>query len=176
VTTSSPTRGVAGGDRPADRLEPPHEWEQLSHPAEDPESARDLVEAHARPAGPRPISANERSFMVLVRNAMFRRVELAARRAYDDLGELDAELGMDADAWREAVEAYLKEHDSIGTGPDARGPHMIVVEREGRTWRVQQILGRPRGRPRQADRRRGRPDASDEAAELVLSEVDLVEL
>ncbi len=152
------------------------EWEQLSHPAEDPESARDLVEAHAHPAGPRPVTANERSFMVLVRNAMFRRVELAARRAYDELGELDSELGMDAGTWREALEAYFKEHDSIGTGPDARGPHMIVVEKDGRSWRVQQILADPEGDHDWRVVAEVDLDASDEAAELVLAEVDLVEL
>jgi superfamily II RNA helicase len=152
------------------------EWEQLSHPPEDPESARDLVEAHARPAGPRPITANARSFRVLVRNAMFRRVELAARRAYDELGDLDAEAGMDAEAWREQLEAYFKQHDTIDTGPDARGPHMLLVETEGRTWRVQQILGDPAGDHDWRITAEVDLDASDEAAELVLEVAGLVEL
>jgi superfamily II RNA helicase len=152
------------------------EWEQLSHPAEDPESATDLVEAHAHPAAPRPISANERSFRVLVRNAMFRRVELAARRAYDELGGLDADTGMDADAWQEALEAYFKAHDSIDTGPDARGPHMLLVEKEHRTWHVQQILGDPAGDHDWRIRAEVDLDASDEAAELVLEVTGLVEL
>jgi hypothetical protein len=152
------------------------EWEQLSHPAEDPASARDLVEAHAHPAGPRPITANDRSFRVLVRNAMFRRVELAARRAYDELGELDAEAGLDADAWRDDIEAYFKEHDSIDTGPDARGPHMLVVERQDRTWRVQQILGDPAGDHDWRITAEVDLDACDEAAELVLQVTGLVQL
>jgi superfamily II RNA helicase len=152
------------------------EWEQLSHPAEDPESAVDLVRAHARPAQARPITANERSFRVLVRNALFRRVELAARRRYDELGELDAGAGMDAEAWREAVEAYFKEHDSIDTGPDARGPHMIVLEQEGRTWRVQQIVGDPEGDHDWRIVAEVDLDASDEAAELVLEVGGLVQL
>ncbi|MGH3364636.1 MAG: DEAD/DEAH box helicase [Nocardioidaceae bacterium] len=144
------------------------EWEQLSHPADDPESAVDLVEAHARPKQPRPVSANERSFRVLVRNALFRRVELAARRRYDELGELDAEAGMDAEAWREAVEAYFKEHDEIDIGPDARGPHMLVVEKEGRTWRAQQIIGDPDGDHDWRIFAEVDLDASDEAGELVM--------
>ena len=41
------------------------------------------------PAEPKPITANERAFRVLVRNAMFRRVELASLRRWIDLGELD---------------------------------------------------------------------------------------
>jgi len=144
------------------------EWEQLTHPADDPESAVDLVEAHARPATPRPISANERSFRVLVRNALFRRVELAARRRYDELGELDAESGMDAEVWREAGEAYFKEHDEIDIGPDARGPHMLVVETAGRTWRAQQIIGDPDGDHDWRIFAEVDLDASDEAGELVM--------
>jgi superfamily II RNA helicase len=152
------------------------EWEQLSHPAEDPESARDLVEVHTRRAEPRPISANERSFRVLVRNAMFRRVELAARHAYDELGELDAEEGLDAESWREAAEAYFKEHDTIDIGPDARGPHMLLVEKDGRTWRVQQILGDPEGDHDWRILAEVDLDASDEAAELVMRVEGLVQL
>jgi hypothetical protein len=152
------------------------EWEQLSHPPEDPESARDLVEAHAHPAGPRPITANARSFRVLVRNAMFRRVELAARRAYDELGELDAEAGMDAAAWQEQLEAYFTQHDAIDTGPDARGPHMLLIEKETRTWRVQQILGDPDGDHDWRITAEVDLDASDEEAELVLEVTGLVEL
>lgn len=105
---------------------------------------------------------------MLVRNALFRRVELAARRRYDELGALDAEAGMDAEAWREAVEAYFKEHDEIDIGPDARGPHMLVVEKEGRTWRAQQIIGDPEGDHDWRIFAEVDLDASDEAGELVM--------
>ncbi|HSE08056.1 MAG TPA: DUF3516 domain-containing protein, partial [Nocardioidaceae bacterium] len=152
------------------------EWEQLSHPADDPESAADLVRAHARPAQARPITANERSFRTLVRNAMFRRVELAARRAYEDLGELDPERGPDAETWREMVEAYFKEHDEIDIGPDARGPHMLLLEQEGRTWRVQQIVGDPEGHHDWRILAEVDLDASDEAGELVMQVEGLVQL
>ena len=40
-------------------------------------------------AGPPPVTANVRAFRVLVRNAMFRRVELAALRKWQELAELD---------------------------------------------------------------------------------------
>ncbi|HSJ20159.1 MAG TPA: DUF3516 domain-containing protein [Nocardioidaceae bacterium] len=152
------------------------EWEQLSHPADDPESAVDLVEAHTRRAEPRPISANERSFRVLVRNAMFRRVELAARHAHEELGELDAEQGLDAEAWREACEAYFKEHETIDIGPDARGPQMLLIEKDERTWRVQQIVGDPEGHHDWRILADVDLDASDEAAELVMRVEGLVQL
>ena len=76
--------------------------------------------------GPAAVTANPRAFRVLLRNALFRRVELAALRRWDELGALDAEAGRDAVRWEAALEPYFAEHGyddrSIGTGPDARGP------------------------------------------------------
>ena len=149
------------------------EWEELTHPGE---TSADLVQAHARPAEAPPITANERSFRVLVRNALFRRVELAAHKRYDELGELDGDADLDADVWREALEAYYKEHDRIDIGPDARGPHMLLVEKEGRTWRVQQIVGDPEGDHDWRILAQVDLDASDEAAELVMRVEGLVQL
>ena len=90
------------------------EWEKLRDPAEVPAAAVD--------ERPPAVTGNPRAFRVLVRNALFRRVELAALRRYEDLGELDAEAGWDADAWADALEPYFDEHADIGTGADARGP------------------------------------------------------
>ena len=148
------------------------EWEQLT-------SGDDLVDPSvplAEPRPPRPITANERSFRVLVRNAMFRRVELAARRRYDELGELDAASGMDAVAWQEALATYFAEHDSIDTGPDARGPHMLLVEQAGRRWRVQQIVGDPEGFHDWRILAEVDLDASDEEGDLVIAVTALTRL
>jgi superfamily II RNA helicase len=151
------------------------EWEQLTRPEglEGLELRSRGVES-AEPA--RPFTANERAFRVLVRNAMFRRVELAARGAYDELGRLDADTGWDADTWREAVEAYFKEHDRIDTGPDARGPHMLIIEADGRTWRVQQIIGDPEENHDWRILAVVDLDACDDAAELVLDVEGLAQL
>ncbi|MGZ4501018.1 MAG: DEAD/DEAH box helicase [Nocardioidaceae bacterium] len=133
------------------------EWEQLT----DPDRAAE-VEPQAVPAAPRPITANERSFRVLVRNAMFRRVELAARRRYDELEELDG------DVWREPLERYFAEYADIDTGPDARGPAMLLVEREPGRWLVQQIIGDPDGDHDWRIHAEVDLAASDEAGELVI--------
>ncbi len=96
----------------------------------------------------RPVTANDRAFRVLVRNAMFRRVELAARRDWTTLGELDGAAGWEADAWRDALEAYWEEHDVILTDADARGPGLLVVETDhggGAAWRVRQTIHDPEG-------------------------------
>jgi superfamily II RNA helicase len=120
------------------------EWEALRHPDEG-----DLTAENRRkgglPDGPPPVTRNERAFRVLVRNELFRRVDLAARRAYHPLGELDAASGWDADAWQDAMDGYFEEHDSLGIGPDARGPSLLMIEREPDVWKVRQIFDDPAG-------------------------------
>jgi superfamily II RNA helicase len=112
------------------------EWEKLTNP--DPESA-------GLAAKPKTLTSNTRAFRVLVRNTLFRRVTLAALRHYDELGALDAADGWNAAAWQEALEEYYEVHDDLGTGPDARGPAMLIVE-EGKTaWTVRQIFDDPAG-------------------------------
>ncbi|APU20411.1 DEAD/DEAH box helicase [Actinoalloteichus sp. GBA129-24] len=139
------------------------EWEQLTDPGQ-PVTAE--VTVGDRPRG---VTTNVRAFRVLVRNALFRRVELAALRRYDLLGELDGESGWDADAWSEAVEPYFEEHDSIGTGPDARGPRLLIIEEEGRTWRVRQIFDDPAGDHDWGISAEIDLDESDEAGTAVLT-------
>lgn len=111
------------------------EWERLRNPGE----AATMVVDDKPPA----VTGNVRAFRVLVRNALFRRVELAALRRYDELGGLDAEDGWDADAWAEALEPYFEAYDEIGTGPAARGPALLMIEQGRDRWTVRQILDDP---------------------------------
>ncbi|WP_097231200.1 DEAD/DEAH box helicase [Streptomyces zhaozhouensis] len=118
------------------------EWEQLANP-----ETEDAEEARERADQVRPVTANARAFRVLVRNAMFRRVELAALDRYRELGELDGDDGWDAEAWRTALEGYWEEYDELGTGPDARGPRLLAIEEhpEDGLWRVRQTFADPAG-------------------------------
>ncbi|HLL65037.1 MAG TPA: DUF3516 domain-containing protein [Micromonosporaceae bacterium] len=112
------------------------EWERLRNPTDEPVAV--VTE-------PPAVTRNVRAFRVLVRNALFRRVELAALERYGELGELDAESGWDADAWRAALEPYFDLYDDIGTGPAARGPAMLLIEMQRDRWLVRQIFDDPAG-------------------------------
>jgi len=103
-----------------------------------------------------------------VRNALFRRVELAALRRYAELGALDAEAGWDAGAWAGALEPYFAEHDEIGTGPDARGPAMLIIDAQPDRWTVRQIFDDPAGDHDWGISAEVDLDASDEAGIAVL--------
>ena len=139
------------------------EWEQLVDP-DDPESP---ITPSSIAAQPKPITSNERAFRVLVRNAMFRRVQLASLRRWIDLGELDPELGQDA--WEDDIRAYFDEHDWIGTGPDARGPQMLQIAKEPGRWLVRQVIDDPAGDHDWGITAVVDLAASDEAGEAVLT-------
>ncbi|HTZ24336.1 MAG TPA: DUF3516 domain-containing protein [Streptosporangiaceae bacterium] len=144
------------------------EWSKLRDPAAEPEAAID--------ERPPAVTGNPRAFRVLVRNAMFRRVELASLRRYADLGELDAGAGWDAEAWAEALEPYFEEHADIGTGPDARGPAMLIIDRERNDWSVRQIFDDPAGDHDWGISAVVDLNASDEAGAAVIRVTDVGQL
>ncbi|MGW4848700.1 DEAD/DEAH box helicase [Nocardia brasiliensis] len=112
------------------------EWEQLTNPGAETDAEQLAFGAETV----RPISANERAFRVMIRNAMFRRVELAALRRWDLLDE----LGTGPD-WAAELAPYFAEYERIGTGPDARGPQLFQIERRPGFWQVRQVLDDPAG-------------------------------
>ncbi|MEN2739006.1 DUF3516 domain-containing protein [Microbacterium sp. X-17] len=131
------------------------EWEELVHP----DAARHAAESgELAPPAPRNVTTNRRAFFVLVRNELFRRVQLAALDKVQELGALENEAAGLAEAatpsftelqWDEALEAYYAEHDEILTDASARAAAMIVVDEtpaaaEG-IWRVRQIIADPAG-------------------------------
>jgi superfamily II RNA helicase len=111
------------------------EWEKLRNPSED-------TEIEDRPP---VVTSNLRAFRVLARNALFRRIELAARRDWYALGELDGESGWDAEAWQEALAPYFAEHDEIGADANARGPHLLMIDEGTERWTVRQVIDDPAG-------------------------------
>jgi superfamily II RNA helicase len=140
------------------------EWERLR----DPDA---LMAGGDQGTGTLPpaVTGNKRAFRVLVRNALFRRVELAALGHYDELGALDAEAGWDAAAWEDAVEPYFDQHEQIGTGPDARGPALLIIEEFPGRWEVRQIFDDPAGDHDWGLEAMVDLAASDEAGEAVIT-------
>src|SRR5262245_53365317 len=132
------------------------------------------VRPPAYPHGaPAPVTGNKRAFRVLVRNELFRRVQLAARRRYDELGALDEQAGWDAEAWEDALEPYFAGHSEIGAGPDARGPGLLIIEELRGRWDVRQIFDDPAGDHDWGLSARVDLAASDEAGEAVLEVADV---
>nr|WP_274636785.1 DEAD/DEAH box helicase [Microbacterium bovistercoris] len=112
------------------------EWEQLVHPAVDPD-------APVVPPAPPSVVANHRAFTVLVRNELFRRVQLAALQRDDELVALDPDA-----SWPEALDEYFAEHETMGIDGRARSPRLCAID-EGAAasglWRVEQTIDDPAG-------------------------------
>ncbi len=140
------------------------EWEALT----DPELVAAAAEraASGAPVLPaRPITSNERAFRVMVRNAVWRRVELVADDGWEALGDLEAQVAalpeppleplMTREDWDDALEAYYDDHGSVVLDADARGPQRLRVEvlpgerstitdgAPGRVWQVVQTVTDP---------------------------------
>lgn len=115
------------------------EWAELIDPAAHlPEDEQAVV-----PPAPPSVVTNRRAFTVLVRNELFRRVQLAALERDEELAELDPEVD-----WPGALDRYYDEHDEIGTGPAARSPRMVAIDESDASsgiWRVEQTIDDPAG-------------------------------
>jgi superfamily II RNA helicase len=157
------------------------EWEALTDP-ESVERAAEALAAGEGPAPPRPITANERTFVVMVRNAMFQKVRLAARDRFDTLGLLEAEAvtlaggsgkpAMGEAEWEAALGTYWDEYESIGTGPAARSPALLAIDRaDPRRWTVRQTVEDPEGHHDFAVVATVDLEASDAAGEPVIHTV-----
>ena len=142
------------------------EWEKLA-------AGAGVETAPVAPPPPETLTANVRAFTVLVRNALFRRVELAALRRYADLGELDAAAGWDADRWRDAIETYFSEYDRMGTGGDARNPALLHIDAGEEKWLVRQVFDDPDDDHDWGIRAEVDLAASDEAGEPVVTVTDV---
>ncbi len=133
------------------------EWEALSNP--DPDAHRrarallgldvDGAEAAVALAPPtRSVLTNQRAFLVMLRNALFRRVQAAAFERYDELAELDAARGFGEQKWRDALAGYYDEYDDIRVDADARAASLLELDRSSAPegfWRFRQVLLDPNG-------------------------------
>lgn len=168
------------------------EWEALS----DPEHVPGRVAHHEPPPPPRPISKQGRTFEVMVRNAMWARVDLVSRDDLDGLMRLERaaaertdpprSVGMGRSVWDEAIEDYYAEHDTVLIDGDARSPSLLELgpERTGepvgveegtsaRVRDVRQTIHDPEGHHDWVIDALIDCDASDEAGELVLPTVTM---
>ncbi|MDR5698515.1 DEAD/DEAH box helicase [Agromyces aerolatus] len=121
------------------------EWAELIDPTLHDADAEQAVV----PPAPPSVVSNRRAFTVLVRNELFRRVQLAALERDDELAELDPEAD-----WPGALDRYYAEHDSIGVDAAARSPRLVAIDETdasagaggpGGVWRVEQTIDDPAG-------------------------------
>ncbi|MBC8365173.1 MAG: DUF3516 domain-containing protein [Actinobacteria bacterium] len=124
------------------------EWERLRNP--DDYDAADRVAA--TPMDDRPdVTAEPRAFRVMVRNEVFRWVQLLARRKHAALAEVPTvgDEPWTAASVAEAIAPYWDDFVEIPTDARARGAGFFVLDDSGgvgaETWPVTQTIADPDG-------------------------------
>ena len=98
----------------------------------------------AAPPAAEEVVRDRRGLTLLVRNALFARVRLAAHDDAEALGKLDAEWGWRMPVWRRALDRFYEEHDEILLDADARSTAYFSIdekdERPAHVWHVHQVF------------------------------------
>lgn len=147
------------------------EWAQMA--GEDSPIDQDTVDRELAfgVVDPTALTANRRAFTIMVRNYMFRLVQLFALEKEDRLAELLDYLDEVPD-FGAILDDYFDEYDDIDSGPEARGPEFFRLgDTDSRAWSVRQIIKDPDGDHAYQFVATVDLDASDEAGEVRLSDL-----
>lgn len=116
------------------------EWEAAGRTDSDQGSGLDA----APPSQDDQVVRDRRGLTVLVRNAMFQRVELVANDRPERLAELDSDWGYGLRAWQDTLDDLYEAHDEIRTDAQARSTDYFSIDQQGEsrnhTWKVRQIF------------------------------------
>ena len=148
-----------------------HEWAQMA--GEDSPIDQDTVDRELAfgVEDPTALTANRRAFTIMVRNYMFRLVQLFALEKEDRLAELLDYLD-EVPGFGAILDDYFDEYDDIDSGPEARGPEFFRLgDTDSRAWSVRQIIKDPDGDHAYQFVATVDLDASDEAGEVRLSDL-----
>ena len=147
------------------------EWAQMA--GEDSPIDQDTVDRELAfgVEDPSALTANRRAFTIMVRNYMFRLVQLFALEKEDRLAELLDYLD-EVPGFGAILDDYFDEYDDIDSGPEARGPEFFRLgDTDSRAWSVRQIIKDPDGDHAYQFVATVDLDASDEAGEVRLSDL-----
>ena len=117
------------------------EWENAGNTSDE---ASQAAASLAAPGSGIDVVEDRRGLTVLVRNAMFRRVQLMDLDRPEELGALDKDWGYGVHEWEDALDDYYDEHEYVNVDAEARSPKLFMLddthERDEHTWKVRQII------------------------------------
>jgi hypothetical protein len=127
------------------------------------------IEEAAISEAPPPVTADTRAFRAMMRTEVFRWVQALARRDHGALSTLVFVDGTQHDLvwWRDLMEPYWDEWDSIAIDADARSSQFLHIDEGPDTWEVTQWLADPEHTNEWSLTARVDLRASDEAGEAV---------
>ncbi|MEE8735700.1 DEAD/DEAH box helicase [Bifidobacterium subtile] len=116
------------------------EWE---HAGDASQSELDALSA-AAPGAAHQVVEDRRGLIVLIRNAMFRRVQLMDLDKPAELGALDKDWSYNVHEWEDTLDDYYDQHEYVGIDAKARSGELFILddarERDEHTWKIRQII------------------------------------
>lgn len=116
------------------------EWEHAGTDTDASEAAANL----AAPGAKQAVVEDRRGLTVLVRNAMFRRVQLMDLDKPDELGALDKDWGYGVHEWEDTLDDYYDEHEYVNIDAKTRSGELFILdeskENSEHSWKVRQII------------------------------------
>ncbi len=116
------------------------EWENAGNDSDASQNAANL----AAPGMKNAVVEDRRGLTVLVRNAMFRRVQLMDLDRPEDLGALDKDWGYGVHEWEDVLDDYYDEHEYVNIDAKARSGELFILddtkENSEHSWKVRQII------------------------------------
>ena len=117
------------------------EWENAGNTSDE---ASQAAASLAAPGSGNDVVEDRRGLTVLVRNAMFRRVQLMDLDRPEELGALDKDWGYGVHEWEDALDDYYDEHEYVNVDAEARSSKLFMLddthECDEHTWKVRQII------------------------------------
>lgn len=114
------------------------EWQNAGQ-----ESNSDALHA-AAPGADNGVVEDRRGLQVLVRNALFTRVQLMDLDNPERLGELDGDWGYGVHEWEDVLDDFYDEHEFVEIDAEARSAKYCLIdeslEQSEHTWHVRQII------------------------------------
>ncbi|MGN0094632.1 MAG: DEAD/DEAH box helicase [Corynebacterium sp.] len=148
------------------------EWSAMADP-DKPVTDEQVAEHAFGVDDPTKLSANPRALRRMVKNHFFRHVELFAFEKENELAAMDDYL-TDPPDWPAEMDAYFDEYADIGVDAGARSPDMVIITEGPKYWNVRQILDDPDGDHGWAIEGIVDLEASDEAGDVRLSELQVI--
>jgi superfamily II RNA helicase len=116
------------------------EWEHAGQS----EDAQNAALSTAAPGGKQQIVEDRRGLIVLIRNAVFRRVLLMDHDDPERLGSLDKDWGYGVHEWQDALDDFYESHEYVGIDAQARSGRLFILddthEHSEHTWKIRQII------------------------------------
>ena len=98
----------------------------------------------APPTARESVVGDRRGMTLLVRNALFQRVRLAARCKLEELGDLDEDWGFGSFRWKKVLDAFYDAHEELLEDADARSAAYLSIdesdEESEHVWHVHQVF------------------------------------